>query len=142
MAASLQLADFTYSSGTVPERYLFTVGQNSQGNITVRDIQDPYGFIISPYTKIPKSVSEDIEDAISKVESIMSLTSSVNGTLAFAAEYEKTVTFTEAMSNTTYRVQVSSEVFSVFRIADKTVSGFKIQAAATITGNVGYDVLV
>jgi len=140
MAASLQLAEFTYSSGAVSERYLFTIGQDSEGNITVRDIQDPYGFVISPYTKIPKSVSEDIEDAIAKVETIMSLTSSVNGTLEFAAEHEKTVTFVEAFSNATYRVQLSSEVFSVFKISNKTIAGFKVQAAADITGDVGYDV--
>lgn len=140
MAASLAQSEFVYRSGTSPNIYTFTIVSDSLGNISVRDIQDPYGFVISPYTQIPQSVSEDINDAMGQVETILALTSAVNGTLTFTAETEKTVTFAEAFSDTTYRVQVTSDVFAPFRITNKTVLGFTVQAGSTITGTVGYDV--
>ena len=140
MAASLAQAEFTYRSGTSPDVYVFTIVSDSQGTISVRDIQDPYGFVLSPYTQIPQSVTTDISSAMNTVETILSLTSSVNGTLTFAAETSKSVTFSEAFADTTYRVQVTGDIFAPFRITDKTITGFTIQAGATVTGSVGYDV--
>ncbi len=142
MAASLAQSEFVYRSGTSPDIYTFTIVSNSQGAILVRDIQDPYGFVISPYTQIPQSVATDISTAMSQVETILALTSAVNGTLSFAAETEKTVTFAQAFSNTSYRVQITSDVFAPFRITNKTLLGFTIQAGSTITGTVGYDVFI
>ena len=138
--ATLAQSEFVYRSGTSPDIYTFTIVSDSQGNISVRDIQDPYGFVISPYTQIPQSVTTDIGSAMTQVETILALTSAVNGTLTFAAETEKTVTFAEAFSNTNYRVQTTSDVFAPFRITNKTVLGFTVQAGSTITGTVGYDV--
>lgn len=138
--ATLAQSEFVYRSGTSPDIYTFTIVSDSQGNISVRDIQDPYGFVISPYTQIPQSVTTDIGSAMTQVETILALTSAVNGTLTFAAETEKTVTFAEAFSNTDYRVQTTSDVFAPFRITNKTVLGFTVQAGSTITGTVGYDV--
>jgi len=142
MAATLAQSEFVYRSGTSPDIYTFTIVSDSQGNISVRDIQDPYGFVISPYTQIPQSVTTDIGSAMAQVETILALTSAVNGTLTFAAETEKSVTFAEAFSDTSYRVQVTSDVFAPFRITNKTVLGFTVQAGSTITGTVGYDVFV
>lgn len=142
MTASLIQSEFVYRSGVSPNLYTFTISSNSTGVISVRDIQDPYGFVISPYTQIPQSVTADISSAMSQVETILSLTSAVNGTLTFTSETEKTVTFAEAFSDTSYRVQVTSDVFAPFRITNKTVLGFTIQAGSTITGSVGYDVFV
>ena len=140
MAASLAQSEFVYRSGTSPNIYTFTIVSDSQGTISVRDIQDPYGFVISPYTQIPQSVTTDISSAMSTVETILSLPSAVNGTLTFTAETEKTVTFAEAFGDTNYRVQVTGDIFAPFRITNKTVTGFTIQAGATVTGSVGYDV--
>ena len=140
MAASLAQAEFTYRSGTSPDIYVFTIVSDSQGTISVRDIQDPYGFVISPYTQIPQSVTTDISSAMSTVETILSLTSSVNGSLVFAAETSKSVTFSEAFGDTNYRVQVTGDIFAPFRVTNKTTVGFTIQAGATVTGTVGYDV--
>jgi hypothetical protein len=142
MAATLAQSEFVYRSGTSPDIYTFTIVSDSQGNISVRDIQDPYGFVISPYTQIPQSVTTDIGSAMAQVETILALTSAVNGTLTFTAETEKSVTFAEAFSDTSYRVQVTSDVFAPFRITNKTVLGFTVQAGSTITGTVGYDVFV
>lgn len=140
--ATLAQSEFVFRSGATPNIYTFTIVSNSQGAILVRDIQDPYGFVISPYTQIPKSVTTDISTAMTQVETILALTSAVNGTLSFAAETEKSVTFAEAFSNTSYRVQVTSDVFAPFRITNKTTLGFTVQAGSTITGSVGYDVFV
>jgi hypothetical protein len=142
MAASLAQSEFVYRSGTSPDIYTFTIVSDTLGNISVRDIQDPYGFVLSPYTQIPQSVTTDINSAMAQVETILALTSAVNGTLTFASETEKTVTFASAFASTSYRVQVTSDVFAPFRITNKTVLGFTVQAGSTITGTVGYDVFV
>ena len=142
MAASLAQSEFVYRSGHSPDIYTFTIASDSQGNLTVSDIQDPYGFVISPYTQIPQSVSTDISSAMAAVETILALTSAVNGTLTFTDSTHESVTFAEAFADTSYRVQTTSDVFAPFRITNKTVLGFTVQAGATVTGNVGYDVFV
>jgi hypothetical protein len=142
MMPTLAQSEFVYRSGVSPNLYTFTIVSNSLGTISVRDIQDPYGFVLSPYTQIPQSVTADISSAMAQVENILALTSAVNGTLTFASETEKSVTFAEAFTDTSYRVQVTSDVFAPFRITNKTVLGFTVQAGSTITGTVGYDVFV
>lgn len=141
MAATLTQSEFVYTSGVNPNLYLFTI-VSYQGLLSVRDIQDPYGFVLSPYTQIPQSVTNDIQTAMGQVEDLLSLTSAANGNLTFASETEKSVTFAKAFSNTNYRVQITSDVFAPFRITNKTTLGFTIQAGATISGVVGYDVFV
>ena len=79
MAATLVQAEFVYTSGVSTDQYMFTVVQDSSGNISVRDIQNAYGMIVSPYSRIPASVTADIEAAIEAVESIMAATSAING---------------------------------------------------------------
>lgn len=142
MAATLAQSEFVYRSGNAPDLYMFTIVSDLSGLLTVRDIQDPYGFILSPYTQIPQSVTNDIQSAMSQVENILSLTSAVNGNVTFTAQTEKIITFATPFSNTNYRVQVTSDVFAPFRITNKTTLGFTIQAGATISGVVGYDVFV
>ncbi len=142
MAATLVQAEFVYTSGTSAEQYMFTVIQDTAGNVSVRDIQNAYGMIVSPYSRIPASVTADIEDAITTVEDIMAATSAINGTLVFADEHQKNVTFVEALTATTYRVQLSSQIFVPLRITNKTTTGFSVQAGADVTGDVGYDVFV
>lgn len=99
-------------------------------------------MILSPYTRIPQSVTNDINSALSEVTSILALASAINGNLTFVAETYKDVSFPAAMGNTNYRVQLSSQIFAPFRITNKTVLGFTIQAGATVSGVVGYDVFV
>ncbi len=143
MSASLIQSEFVYKSGSSPSIYVFTiVADSATGKVSVRDIQDPYGFVISPYTRVPQSVSNDICAAMASVEAILALTSAVNGNLNFVSETEKSVVFATAFSNTSYRVQLSSDTFVPLRITNKTVTGFTVQAGATITGTVGYDVFV
>tara|TARA_R110000824_G_scaffold82526_3_gene206885 strand:- start:824 stop:1252 length:429 start_codon:yes stop_codon:yes gene_type:complete len=142
MAGTLVQSEFVYTSGTAPNLYQFTVVSNSEGAILVRNIEDPYGFVISPYTQIPQSVTDDIATAMGTVETLLALTSAVNGTLTFTAETSKSVVFSTPFANTAYRVHVTADVFAPFRITNKTTAGFTVSAGAAITASVGYDVLV
>jgi len=139
---ALAQSEFVYRSGVSPAIYTFTIVSDSLGNVSVRDIQDPYGFILSPYTLVPQSVTADINAAMSQVESILALTSAVNGTLSFTDEAEKSVAFATPTADTSYRVQVTTDAFVALRIINKTTAGFTVQAAATFTGTVGYDVFI
>lgn len=142
MAGTLVQTEFVYRSGVSPNLYQFTIVSNQVGTLLVRDIQDPYGFVISPYTQIPQSVTNDISSAMVQVEALLALTSAVNGNLTFSAETSKSVVFTDPFPDTSYRVQITSNVFAPFRISSKTTTGFTVEAGAVISGVVGYDVLV
>jgi hypothetical protein len=142
MAATLVQAEFTYRSGTPNDQYTFTIVQNSTGVIAVRDIQNAYGFIISPYSQIPQSVADDIVAAMAQVEAILAATSAINGTLTFASETSKTFTFVTPLANTSYRVQLSPSEFVPLRISAKTTTSFTVQAGAAFSGTVGFDVFV
>lgn len=142
MATTLVQSEFVYVSGVAPDVYQFTIVQDQTGLISTRDIQDRYGFVISPYTQIPRSVSDDICAATAQVEALLSLTSAVNGNLTFTAETSQSVVFASPFPDTSYRVHVTSDIFAPFRITSKTTTGFTIEAGATVSGTVGYDVLV
>lgn len=139
MAVLIQ-TEFTYQSGTAPTLYVFTIVSDQSGTLSVRDIQDPYGFILSPYTQIPKSVTDDIQDAMLQVEAILSSTSAYNGTVTMVGESSKVITFPSAQPNTNYRVYITSDVLAPFKVTNKTITSFTIEAGAEITATIGFDV--
>ena len=140
--ATLVLSEFVFRSGTAPNYFTFSIVSDQTGILSVRDLQDRYGTIYSPQTQIPRTVTDDIGTAMAEVEGILALTSAINGTVTFTAEASRDVTFAEAVASTAYRVQLSSAVFAPFRITNKTIAGFTIQAGSTISGQVGYDVFL
>jgi hypothetical protein len=142
MSSVIAQAEFMYRSGTPPDLYSFTIVQNQAGRLSVRDIQNPYGFVVSPYTQIPQSVADAITAAMQQVESILSSTSPVNGTLIFNNESEKTFFFPSPMPSANYRVVTSLDTFVAIRVSAKTMTSFTIQATAPFTGVVGFDVFV
>lgn len=142
MAASLIQSEFVYRSGLPSEQYTFTIVSNSVGVLAVRDIQNPYGFILSPYSSIPQTVTNDISTAMQQVEALLAATSAVNGTLTFVSENTKTYTFASALATANYRVQVTTNSFVPLRVTGQTTTSFTIQAAATFTGTVGFDVFI
>lgn len=142
MAATRVQFDATYTSGSGTNLYRFTICVNVAGVVGVRDIRTPYGLLIDSMTSVPQSVVTDINAAIAQVETIISMTSAVNGTLTFVAEGSKDVVFATAMSNTNYRVQLSASDFVPVRVTNKMTTGFTIQVGVTFTGTVGYDVFV
>lgn len=142
MAGTQVLSEFTYQSGVSPSVYYFTVIVDQFGLVSVRNIQSPFGLIIDTMTSVPQSVVDDMNAAITQVESILAATSAINGTLTFSLETLKTVTFATALTNSTYRVQLDSNAFVGLRVIGKTLTGFTIEASAAFTGTVGYDVFV
>jgi hypothetical protein len=141
-SASLVQGEFTYRSGTPPNLYQFTIVYDFSGQISVRQIENPYGQVVSPYTKIPKSVSDDIAAAMEQVENILGLTSALNGTIHFSADNTKSVLFSTPLANDSYRVQLTSDTFAPFRVSVKSKAGFTVEAGATITGLVDFDVFI
>jgi hypothetical protein len=93
-------------------------------------------------TSVPQPVITDINTAIAQVETILTMTSAVNGTLTFVAEGSKDVVFSTPMTDTSYRVQLSPSDFIAARISAKSTVGFTVQLNVTFTGTVGYDVFV
>jgi hypothetical protein len=135
-------SEFTYTSGTGSQQYRFTILSDQTGNISVRNVQTPFGLIMDSMTSVPASVQQDICDAIAQVEAILATTSAINGTLTFAASASESVVFATPLTSTDYRVQVTTDSFVALRVINKTLTGFTIEANATFTGTVGYDVFI
>jgi len=143
VAGTLVQAEFIYSSGIPSELYHFTVVYYPlTGQVSVRNIQNPLGLIVDPWSSLPQSVTDDICDATAQVENLMAATSAVNGTLVFSASNSESYTFTTPMTSTDYRVHLDCDQFVPLRVINKTLTGFTIQAGATFSGNVGFDVFV
>ena len=70
----------------------------------------------------------------------MARTSVANGNLTFSSETQKVVVFTTPLDAATYQVLLSPMIFSPVKVTNKTVTGFTVQAGATVTGKVGWDV--
>lgn len=141
-SANLVQGEFTYRSGSPPNIYQFTIVYDVSGQLSVREIENPYGQVVSPYTKIPKSVTSDISSAMEQVENILGLTSALNGTISFNQENSKSVLFSTPLANDSYRVEISSDIFAPFRVSVKSKLGFTVEAGATITGTVDFDIFV
>lgn len=142
MAGTRILSEFTYRSGVPDQQYRFTIKVDEQGLISVRDVWGPFGLIIDSFTSVPQSVHDDIQDAIASVENILASTSAVNGTLSFVDATSASFTFSTPFANADYRVVLSPDVFTSFRITSKTINGFTLEASAAITADVGFDVFV
>ena len=142
MAATRVQFDATYTSGSGTNLYRFTICVNTAGVVGVRDIRTPYGLLIDSMTSVPQPVINDINTAIAQVETILTMTSAVNGTLTFVAEGSKDVVFSTPMTDTSYLVQLSPSDFISARISAKSTVGFTVQLNVTFTGTVGYDVFV
>ena len=132
----------TYTSGTGTQQYRYTIVSDANDIISVRDIRSPYGLIIDSMTRVPQSVIDDINASILQMEDILGMTTTINGTLTFASETEKSVTFTTPLASTGYRVYMSPSDFISARVTNKLTTGFTIQLDCTFTGTVGYDVFV
>ena len=143
MAATRLGLEATYRSpSTGSTYYTFIITSDQEENVSVRDIQGPYGLIVDSLTELPSSVVTDITTAINAVEAILAGISSTSGSVTFTAETEKAITFTTAMSDTTYRVYTNTSEFVPVRITNKATTGFTIEVGVTFTGTVRYDVLV
>lgn len=143
MAATRQLTEFTYQSGAnASTAYTFIVQVDGGGNAAVREIKSPTGLIVDNFTIVPKSVTDDITAAIADVESLLAISSAVNGTASFVSATSQAVVFGTALGSANYRVHLSVNDPITAWVTSKTTAGFTIQVSATYTGSVGWDVFV
>lgn len=142
MALTLIESAFTYRSESGGQSYYFTVVQNMNGVIGIRDEITPFGPIRDSNTQFPLFALNDEQTAIGQVENILASTSPVNGILTFTSEVSQVVTFSTPLANTSYRVQIAPEDNVEFWTTLKSVGGFTINASITFSGSVGFDVFV
>ena len=142
MAATLTQSEFVFRSGTGSSAYYFTIGVDSSGNYSVRDIQNPNGLIQDSTSTLPKSVTDDITTAYGTVEDYLASTAAISGTATFTAETSKAITFSTALSTASYSVFIDSGEFTSFKITSKATTGFTITASTTFTGTVRYAVFL
>ena len=143
-------AAHTYTVDGNGQTYQFTVAMDSQGLVSVRDIQGPHGLIQDSYTSIPESVSQGIQDAAGVLRLEVGESEVVSGTVTFTGEVENAVTIgSGTLNNVSYRVVFSTVDGIAFRVKDgtQTTTGFTaITSAAYGSVNdpkdVSYSVLV
>lgn len=143
MAATRLGLEATYRSpSTGSTYYTFIISSDVEGNVSVRDIQGPYGLIVDSLTELPSSVVTDITTAINAVEAILAGISSTSGSVTFTAETSKAVVFSTALADATYRVYTNTSAFVPVKITSKATTGFTIEIGVSFTGTVYYDVIV
>lgn len=135
----LQETTLSYSYPSTQGLFKFSVSANKYGSISVSSVtKDNINFIGS----YPSAVQQAINDAISKLEVIMSNISTLSGTVTFTNTSEASVLFDAPMPNTSYRVLFSVDDFVFARVKSKTTTGFVVELSTAYTGSVSYDVIV
>lgn len=148
MALALRQSVHTYSSSSGGVEYLFDVIVDGQGLVSVRNVKSPNGLIQDPYTSVPQSVVDDMNDAVGAVKTLASESEVASGQVIFNGVTEVDVVLpVGVLNNASYRVVFTPP--DVIRIiaTGKTAAGFTAEAAATygtvaVPKTVGYSVLV
>ena len=148
MALARQQSVVTYTSSSGGATYTFDIVMNAQGGLSVRNIRGPKGLITDPYTIIPSSVLDDIEEAKKEVQQVMDETQVDSGTLTFTGETTQTALIASGvLNNTAYRVVYSTPDGTILRTENQTTTSFDAVAPTTYGSVVnpivvGYVVLV
>lgn len=142
MALTRTQSEYYYTSGGGSQVYTFVISVTSTGNVFVRDIRTPVGYLVNSMTSLPVSVVNDINTAIAQVENLIVNTSPINGTATFTNQTQVIVSFPTPVANANYRVLFSVGDFIIVRyLLPLTVNGFTIETSTAFTGTIGYDVL-
>jgi len=142
MALTRTQSEYYYTSGGGSQAYTFVISVTSAGNVFVRDIRTPVGYLVNSMTSLPVSVVNDINTAIAQVENLIVNTSPINGTATFTNQTQVIVSFPTPVANANYRVLFSVGDFIIVRyVLPLTVNGFTIETSTAFTGTIGYDVL-
>ena len=139
MASQRIRSEFIYKSVTsTNETYYFTISADIEGNLSVRNIQNPAGLIVDSMSSLPQQVITDISDALAVVRDLLSINSRIKGDITFTAQTSVTVSLPEAMANTGYSVLLDVSDFVLLRVTSKTTTSFVVQSSTTYTGTVSY----
>jgi hypothetical protein len=148
MALTRVQSEFTYSSSSGGQAYLFEVVVDSQGLTSVRNIRSPYGLIQDSNTQLPQVVLEDIQAALEIVSVLQTETEVDSGNVVFSGQNTQPVVVPGGvLNNTNYRVVFTTPDGTVLEAQSKTTTGFDVVASTVYgapadTKTVGYSVLV
>lgn len=132
MALTRTEAAHTYKVESNGQSYRFTVVLDSQGLVSVRDVQSPLGLIRDSFTPIPEIVSQAIQDAISILRLEIGTTEVDSGTLTFTGQVEAAATIAGGtLNNTAYRVVYTTTDGVEFRTKDGSVTTTGFTAETT-----------
>lgn len=139
MASQRIKSEFIYKSITSSnDTYHFTISADIEGNLSVRNIQNPAGLIVDSMSLLPQQVITDISDALAVVRDLLSINSRIKGDITFTAQTSVTVSLPEAMANTEYSILLDVPDFVLLRVTSKTTTSFVVQSSTTYTGTVYY----
>lgn len=139
MSSQRVRSEFIYKSVTsTAETYYFTVSVDTEGNLSIRNIQNPAGLIVDSMSALPQEVITDISDAFAVVRDLLSINSRINGEITFTAQTSVTVDLPEAMANTNYMILLDCADFVLFRVTAKTTTTFVVGSSTTYTGTLRY----
>ena len=135
----LQETSLSYNYPTTQGFFKFTVSANKYGSITVSNVSKDNLAYSGSY---PLLVQKAINDAISKLEFIMSNISTLTGSVSLNNQSEASVNFDTPMPNTDYRVLFSIDDFVFVRVKSKSTTGFTLELSTSFTGDLKYDIIV
>ena len=127
----LQETSLSYNYPTTQGFFKFTVSANKYGSITVSNVSKDNLAYSGSY---PLLVQKAINEAISKLEFIMSNISTLTGSVS--------LNFDSPMPNTDYRVLFSIDDFVFVRVKSKSTTGFTLELSTSFTGDLKYDIIV
>lgn len=124
MALTLKQSEFTYSTSSGGQEYLFDVVVDEQGLVSVRNIRTASGIECSP--TVPETVLDDIQTAKAIVEQLVSETTVTSGTVVFTGQtYQDVSIAAGVLNNTNYRVVYTTPDGTPIETINKTVTGFR-----------------
>lgn len=135
----LQETSLSYNYPTTQGFFRFTVSANKYGSIVVSNVSKDNLAYSGSY---PLVVQKAINEAISKLEFIMSNISTLTGTVTLNNQSEASVNFDTPMPNTSYRVVFSVDDFVFVRVKSRTTTGFTLELSTAFTGDLKYDIIV
>jgi hypothetical protein len=135
----LNTTSLHYVVPTTQGTYSFTVSSDKYGHISVSSI---IRNNVAYHGSYPLEVQTGINQAINRLEIIMSNISTLSGILTLNNQSEASVLFDSPLPNTDYRVIFSIEDFVFARVKSKTVTGFVLELSTAWSGTVKYDIIV
>lgn len=135
----LQETSLSYNYPTTQGFFKFTVSANKYGSISVSNVSKDNISFSGSY---PLAVQKAINEAISKLEFIMSNISTLTGSINLNNQSEATVNFDTPMPNAGYRVVFSIDDFLFVRVKNRTTTGFTFELSTVYTGELKYDIIV
>jgi hypothetical protein len=120
---------FSYCSFSGGISYTFDVVYDSNGLITIQNLQGPIASTAACSTacstNIPEDVLEDMQDAKGLVELLLSETEVASGTLTFTGQTQQTAAIPAGvLNNTNYRVAYTDPCGTLITTENKTLLTF------------------